>query len=143
MDDTDKELLRLLAGNARLPVATIAKRMKLARSTVQARLERLESQGVIAGYTLRLGESARARRICATVLLQLEPRATPSVMQRLKSMPEVEEAHTTSGRFDLILQLATENTETLDRSLDAIGAIPGVRGSESLIHLSTRIDRAL
>jgi DNA-binding Lrp family transcriptional regulator len=143
MDDLDKELLRFLAGNARMPVATLAKRLKVARSTVQARLDRLETQGIIAGYTLRLGETARSRRIRATVLLQLEPRATPGVLQRLKTLPEIEEAHTTSGRFDLILKLATENTETLDKTLDTIGAITGVKGSESLIHLSTRIDRGL
>lgn len=143
MDDLDRNMLTLLSGNARMPVATLAKRLGVARSTVQARLERLESRGVIAGYTLRLGEAARARRIAATALIQLEPRATPAVLKRLEKMPAVVRAHTTSGRFDLILQLSAPTTEALDTALDEIGAIPGVRGSESLIHLSTRIDRAL
>ena len=143
MDDLDTKLLGLLAANARIPVATLAKRLGVARSTVQARLDRLETQGVIAGYTLRLGAAAQARRIRATALIQVEPRATPGVLQRLTAMPQVERAHTTSGRFDLILHLAANTTDELDGTLDAIGAIPGVRGSESLIHLSTRIDRAL
>lgn len=143
MDDLDTSLLKELAGNARLPVATLAKRLGVARSTVQARLERLETQGIIAGYTLRIGEAARARTIRATVLLQVEPRATPAVLQRLKTLREVERAHTSSGRFDMILQLAASTTEDLDRALDTIGAIPGVTDSESLIHLSTKIDRAV
>ena len=143
MDDTDRDLLNLLAQNARLPVATLAKRLGLARSTVQARLDRLESTGLIAGYTLRLGDAARARRILATVLLAIEPRALPQVLTRLKSLTEVEEAHTTTGRVDLILRLAAPTTEALDAALDRIGAIPGVRSSESLIQLTTKIARGL
>lgn len=139
-DDLDRRLLAELSIDARLPVATLARRLGVARSTVQARLERLEHTGVIAGYTLRLGAAA-AGVIRATVLLQIEPRATPAVLQRLKTLTGVERAHSTSGRFDLILVIAAASTEELDRTLDAIGAIPGVTDSESLIHLSTRIDR--
>ncbi len=141
MDDVDQKLLNELSMNARLPVATLAKRMGIARSTVQARIERLEAQGVIAGYTLRLGEAARARRIHATVLLSVEPRATTAVLQRLKAIPEVLRAETSSGRFDMILLVAAGTTEALDRVLDIIGVIPGVTDSESLIQLSVRIDR--
>ncbi len=134
-------MLSLLGANARLPVAALAKKLGVARSTVQARLDRLEVSGVIAGYTLRLGEAARARRVKATALLQIEPRSTPQVLARLKTMPEVIQATTTTGRVDFILTLATGSTEELDRILDAIGMIPGVKSSESLVHLSTRIDQ--
>lgn len=143
MDDIDGGLVKLLAQNARMPVATLAKRLGVARSTVQARLERLETRGIIAGYTLRLGAAARERAIRATVLVQMEPRATPAILARLKAMPRVERAITTSGRFDLVLDIAAPTTEDIDTTLDEIGAIPGVTDSESLIHLSTRIDRAL
>jgi DNA-binding Lrp family transcriptional regulator len=143
MDETDSELLRHLAGNARMPVATLAKKLGLARSTVQARLDRLEVTGVIAGYTLRLGESARARKIRATVLMEIEPRATPQVIGRLKAMPEVEEAISTSGRVDLVVTLAAPTTDALDAALDKIGNIPGISDTESLIELSTKIDRRI
>lgn len=143
MDEIDSEMLRLLSGNARMPVAAIAKKLRLARSTVQARLERLEVTGVIAGYTLRLGEAARARKIRATVLIEIEPRATPQVISRLKAMPEVEEAISASGRIDLIVTLAAPTTDALDAALDKIGTIPGISDTESLIELSTKIDRRL
>lgn len=103
----------------------------------------MESRGVIAGYTVKLGEATRANRIRATVLIQFEPRTGPAIIQRLNSMVEVEVAHTSSGRFDLVLQVATPNTARLDEVLDVIGAIKGVLSSESLIHLSTKIDRAI
>ena len=140
IDDTDRDLIALLQDNARAPVATLARRMGLARTTVQARLDRLEAAGVIAGYALRLGAEAGAA-LRATVLLSVEPRAGAAVLARLKSLREVRRVHTTSGRFDLIVTLEADTTEALDATLDRIGEARGVRGSESLIHLATKLDR--
>ncbi|MCV2865413.1 Lrp/AsnC family transcriptional regulator [Albidovulum sediminicola] len=142
MDELDKTILSQLGADARISVATLARKLKVARSTVQARLERLESTGVIAGYTVKLGEAARQDRIRATILLNIEPRAQAAVLSRLKTIPEVERAHTTSGRVDLLLHVAAASTTILDNVLDQIGALTGVKSSESLIHLSTKIDRA-
>ncbi len=143
MDDLDRAMLGLLGADARISVATLARRLKVARSTVQARLERLETSGVIAGYTVKLGEAARQGRIRATVLLMIEPRAQAGILTRLKSLPEVERVHTTSGRVDLLLQVAAPSTAVLDTVLDQIGELTGVKSSESLIHLSTKVDRAV
>lgn len=140
IDETDRKLIALLQDNARLPVATLARRLGLARTTVQARLDRLENSGVIAGYALRLGQAARAA-LRATALLSIEPRTGPAVLARLKSLPQVRRVHTTSGRFDLIVTIEAETTEALDETLDRIGEAKGVKGSESLIHLSTKLDR--
>ncbi|MCC5989509.1 MAG: Lrp/AsnC family transcriptional regulator [Pararhodobacter sp.] len=141
MDDLDRAILAQLVVDARLPLATLARRLKVARSTVQARLERLESSGVIAGYTIRLAEAARARLIRASVLLSIEPRAQPGVLARLKPLPEVERIVTISGRWDLLVELAAPGTAALDALLDRIGAFPGIRDSESLIHLASKLER--
>jgi DNA-binding Lrp family transcriptional regulator len=143
MDELDRNILGLLGADARMSVATLSRRLKVARSTIQARLERLETSGVIAGYTLKLGEGAREGRLRASVLLTIEPRAQAAVLTRLKSIAEVERVFTTSGRFDLLMQIACPNTQVLDQVLDQVGAMTGVKGSESLIHLSTKIDRAV
>jgi DNA-binding Lrp family transcriptional regulator len=143
MDDLDNGILALLGADARISVATLARRLKVARSTIQARLERLETTGVIAGYTVKLGEAARQGRLRASVLLTIEPRAQAAILARLKSIPEVERVFSTSGRVDLLLQVATANTSVLDGVLDHIGQMAGVKSSESLIHLSTRLDRAV
>ena len=142
VDELDRGILAHLAQDARMSVALLARRLKVARSTVQARLERLETSGAIAGYTLRLGDSAREHRIRATCLLNIEPRAQAAILTRLRSLPEVERIHTTSGRVDLLLQLAATSTSQLDDVLDQIGGLSGVKSSESLIHLSTKLDRA-
>lgn len=143
LDDLDRAMLGLLSADARISVATLARRLKVARSTIQARLERLETGGVIAGYTVKLGEAARQGRIRATVLLTIEPRAQPAILTRLKAIPEIERVHTTSGRVDLLLQIAAPSTAVLDAVLDQIGEMTGVKSSESLIHLSTKMDRAV
>ena len=143
MDELDRNILGLLGADARMSVATLARRLKVARSTIQARLERLETSGIIAGYTLKLGEGAREGRLRASVLITIEPRAQAALLTRLKSIAEVERVFTTSGRFDLLLQIASPNTQVLDQVLDQIGAMTGVKSSESLIHLSTKIDRAV
>ncbi len=142
MDDLDKALLAQLSMDARLSLATLSRRLKVARSTVQSRLERLESTGIIAGYTVRMGERARAGLIRASVLLMIEPRKQAAILARLRAIPEVERVNTTSGRCDLLLVVAAPSTTALDNVLDTIGDIAGVRSSESLIHLSTKIDRA-
>ena len=143
MDDLDRNIVGMLGADARMSIATLARRLKVARSTIQARLERLETSGVIVGYTIKLGEQAREGRLRASVLLTVEPRAQANILTRLKAISEVERVFTTSGRFDLLLQIAAPSTTLLDQVLDQIGAMTGVRSSESLIHLSTRIDRAV
>ena len=143
MDEVDEALLALLKENARLPVASLAQTLSLARSTVQSRLERLERRGIVVGYTVRLSEEATKSTIHATALLQIEPRELPSILSRLRAVREVTKVHTTSGRFDLLVRLAAPTTRALDAALDSIGSAPGVKSSESLVHLSTRIDRAV
>jgi DNA-binding Lrp family transcriptional regulator len=143
MDELDRNIVGLLGADARMSVATLSRRLKVARSTIQARLERLETSGIIAGYTLKLGEAAREGRLRASVLLTIEPRSQAAVLTRLKTIAEIERVFTTSGRFDFLVQVACPNTQVLDQVLDQMGAMTGVRASESLIHLSTKIDRAV
>lgn len=143
MDELDEKLLAALAQNSSTSTSHLARRFKVARSTVQARIERLERNGIIAGYTIKLGQALTLKRIRATVLLQVEPRATPQVLGRLKGMSEVEKVITTTGRIDLIVQLAAETTQAIDDALDTLGELTGVVDTESLIHLSSKIDRAI
>lgn len=141
MDETDEQLLAALTADSSTPTAALARRLGLARSTVQARIEKLERTGVIAGYTIRRGSAATPARIRATVLLSVEPRSTAAVLGRLKPMTEVESCHTSTGRVDLILTVAAEDPARLDTVLDKIGTIPGVRTTESLIQLTGKWDR--
>jgi DNA-binding Lrp family transcriptional regulator len=143
LDETDRALLRFLKRDARIPTAELARRVGVSRTTVQARMERLERRGVIAGYTVIAGPLDDPKAIRATVLAQVEPRTTPGVVAALSRIREVETVVTTAGRFDMIVGLAAPGTPALDAALDRIGLMDGVRALESLIHLTVRVDRRL
>ncbi|MGR3436020.1 MAG: Lrp/AsnC family transcriptional regulator [Shimia sp.] len=141
LDDTDRRLIAALSRDARQPVSRLAEGLGLARTTVQTRLDRLERSGAIAGYTLRLAPEVARGGIRATALVNVAPRGTAAVLARLKALGEVETVHTTAGRFDLLVVLRAETPAALDRIIDRMGEIEHVQDIESLIHLSTRIDR--
>ncbi len=139
--DKDRELIALLGQNARMPVATLAKKLSLSRTTVQARLERLEREGVISGYGLRLSETYLSGLIRAHVLITIAPKALAAVTASLDAIPQVTTLHSVSGTFDLIAIVAAPSISQLDQLIDEIGTIDGVERTLSSIILSTRISR--
>lgn len=124
-----------------MPVATLARRLGLSRTTVQARLDRLESGGIIAGYGVRLSEEAERGLVKAHVLITLAAKSLARVTRDLDAMREVRSVHSVSGSFDLIAIVAAPSISALDTVIDAIGALDGVEKTLSSIILSTRIDR--
>lgn len=139
--DKDRQLLLLLAENARTPTAELARRLSLSRTTVQMRLERLEREGVIAGYGARLSDSYERGLVRASVMIVLQTKALGKVVQALRALPEVMSVHSVSGGFDLIAEVAAPSISELDRTIDVIGEVDGVEKTQSSIILSTRFQR--
>ena len=140
-DDTDGPLLALLRENARMSTAALARRLGVARSTVQSRLERLERTGAIRGYTVELGPALRARLVQAHAMIAVDPPQQAVVERRLRAMPAVTTLLTVSGPYDLIAMLAAESTEALDAALDELRSCPGVKSTSTSIVLSRRFER--
>src|ERR1700694_2269051 len=134
----DDQLLDLLRADARLPTAALARRLGVARSTVQGHIERLERNGVIRGYTVELGATALARQVQAHAMIQVEPQQQSMVERKLKAMRAVTTLLTVSGAYDLIAMLAAESTEALDAALDELRDCPGVKSTTTSIVLSRR-----
>ena len=137
MDDLDRQLVGLLRGNARLPAATIARTLRVARGTVQNRIARLEQEGVIAGYTVRLAAPDGDRRITALMLIAVEGNNVEKVLRSLRGDASVTTLHTTNGRWDIIAELRADTLEEFDRVLSRIRRIEGVANSETNLLLST------
>lgn len=137
MDDLDRQLIGLLRGNARLPAATIARTLRVARGTVQNRIARLEQAGVIVGYTVRLAASGEARRITALTMIAVEGNNAEKVLRSLRGDASVFALHTTNGRWDVIAELRADTLEEFDRVLSRIRRIEGVANSETNLLLST------
>ena len=137
----DELLLSLLRENARATTADIARKLGLSRTTVQNRIARLEQQGVIRGYTVRIDDELERSRIHAHILITLRPKQMPSVVKTLQAMPEVRVLYSISGGFDLIAQAVAASVGEMDVLTDAIGAIDGVERTTTSIILSTKFER--
>lgn len=142
MDEIDSKILALLMDNARLPTSSIAKHLGIARTTAIARIGSLEKRGVIAGYGVRLNQALYQPAVRAYVGIAVEPRNTAAMIKLLQTMPEVETLCAISGTLDFMLTLRCVSTSELDRLLDQIGGIEGVRQTSTSIILSMRIDRS-
>ncbi|HYC06082.1 MAG TPA: Lrp/AsnC family transcriptional regulator [Azospirillaceae bacterium] len=141
LDETDTALLRQLEMDGRLPAATLARRLKLSRTTVQARIDRLLAGGVIAGFTVRHGDVYRRALAQGLVMITVAPKRSATIEARLRAMPEVRALHAVSGPFDMIAHVAAMEIGELDRVIDAIGMLDGVERTTSSIILSTRMSR--
>jgi DNA-binding Lrp family transcriptional regulator len=137
LDDTDRQLLGLLRDDARTPVSTLARRLRIARGTVQNRLARLESDGTIVGYTVRLRLQEEAQRIRALTLVAVEGNRTDEVIRALRGDPAVASLHTTNGRWDIVAELRADSLEAFDRVLGRIRLIEGISNTETSLLLST------
>lgn len=141
MRDADTNLVDLLRANAREPTASLARKLGLARSTVQERIARLERDGTIKGYTVRLADGAEANRLRAVVMISTDPKQADRVSGELKKMPEVRSLAAVSGSYDLVAQVETDTPARIDALLDRIGRAPGVARTVSSIILSEKFAR--
>jgi len=141
LDDLDRHLLALLQADARMPTAELARRLRLARTTVVARIARLEREGVVAGYGVRLGQHLEHAAVHAFCALSVNARGAGGVIGALERMPEVEGAWAVSGEFDYMLQLRCDSPEALDALLDRIGQVEGIQRTQTSVVLSRKIDR--
>lgn len=137
MDDLDQQLIALLRQNARESVATLASRLKVSRGTITNRIARLEDQGVIVGYTVRLRPDVQPNDIRAWMSIAVEGNTTRVVIASLLGEPGVATLHDTNGRWDLLAELRAANLSDLSQVLERIRLIKGIRSTETSIHLET------
>ena len=140
-DDLDRRLLALLQADARSSAADLARKLGVARTTVLARLVRLQREGVIVGFTVRLAADAGDRGVEAYVGIITSPKSGRDVTLRLAALPELRQLCSVSGEFDYLALLRAESTTRLDALLDEIGAIDGVTRTMTSVVLARRIDR--
>ncbi|MEM1110547.1 MAG: Lrp/AsnC family transcriptional regulator [Pseudomonadota bacterium] len=137
----DRRLIAALQRDARKTVSDLARELDLSRTTAKKRLAQLEANGIIAGYHLKLGEAYRGASLQAYVNLEVDPRASRSLVGVLENMPEIEALYTVSGKVDMVAVMRVQRPDELDAALDRIGELEGVRDTDSNIVLSTRFDR--
>lgn len=138
LDETDQKILAALKRDGRKGLAALAADLGISRNTVRARMTRLIETGEIAGFTaLTRGDLAESP-VRALMMVAIEGAGTDRAVGRMLAMPAVQAVHATSGRWDVIVELATDSLTHLDETLSRIRKLEAVTQSETHLLMSTR-----
>ena len=141
MDSIDQRLISALRANGRASTAELARLVGRSRTSVQSRIERMEREGVIIGYGVRLAPERELGAVRAHVMIKVAPKESRAVTAALRAVAAVRVLHSVSGDVDLIAVAATGSVAEMDEVIDRIGALPGVERTNSSIILSTKFER--
>jgi DNA-binding Lrp family transcriptional regulator len=139
-DALDAKLVTLLADEPRIGVLECARRLGVARGTVQARLDRMQSRGIITGFGPDLDPGALGFVVSAFVTLEIAQGAgRDSVVTHLGGIPQVLQVHTVTGQGDLLCRIVARSNADLQGVIDAVVAHPDIRRTATVISLATPI----
>jgi DNA-binding Lrp family transcriptional regulator len=139
VDAVDRRILDVLSRDGRCSINEMASRVGIGRATAYSRLARLEAEGVIEGYTVRIDHRRLGLEISALILVRVEQRSWRTIAPRLRDLPGAEWLSVTAGEFDFALLVRTPDVRHLrDVILEQVMAIEGVRSSETVLVLEDR-----
>ncbi len=143
MDVTEKDemLIGLLRENGRFSVSEMARRMAASRTAVQMRLQKLERNGVIEGYSVKMSPAYLEKQVRALVMIKFPPGKRNKIEAALSKMPNLTALYSISGSFDMAGVISAPSMAVLDVLIDQIGCLEGIDETMSSIILSTKIDR--
>lgn len=142
-DATDQAILDLLQENCKQPLAAIGEKVGLSAPAVLERIHKLEEAGVIRAYTALLDARRLGLDVAAFIGVSTDrPVAVRAIEAAVGAMDEVLECHHVTGAHTLMLKVKTHNTETLEELIDRVRALEGVARTETMVVLSTHIERS-
>ncbi|GAB4080884.1 Lrp/AsnC family transcriptional regulator [Modestobacter muralis] len=143
LDATDARLILALSEDPRCTVLALAQQLGLARNTVQARLARLESAGVLDPFERRVRPEALGYRLGAYITVQVVQRGLDDVAASLAAIPEVLEVVGLSGVMDLLVQVVAVDADDLWRITEQLLAVPGVQRTDTNLALRRFVDHRM
>jgi len=139
VDALDARLLLLLTDQPRLGVLECARRLGVARGTVQARLDRLTESGVLGGFPPELNLAAMGYGLTAFAVLEIAQGGRAAVIEELSAIEQVCEVHATTGQGDLFVRMVARDHDDLQRVIDEVVSVPDVLRTSTSLALSTPI----
>lgn len=140
-DALDAQIIALFTDEPRMSVLEASRALKVARATVQARLDRMQRTGVISGWGPRIDPAALGYAVLAYCSLTIsQDTGHDAVVRALAEIPEIQEIHTVSGESDLLARVAARSNSDLQRVIDSIVATRTIVRSSSVIVLNTHFD---
>lgn len=137
LDDLDYRLIALLRSNSRTPVAVLARELEVNRSTVTSRIDRLVDNGVIEGFTIRVSSDLEQHSVQGVTLVSTEARHNHEIVHEIRGYPEIEQLHSTTGTWDLVVQLRCRTLAEFDLVLERIRALTGVNSTQTSLLFSS------
>jgi DNA-binding Lrp family transcriptional regulator len=139
LDKKDLSLIALLRSNARMPVVNLAKHLGVSRATVQNRINKLEHDGVILGYTVKLSPDSESHPVRLLMNISVEAKNEPAVIKRLRGYPEVIAIHHTTGHWDVIADIRAQTLPSLNSIMGEIRLIEGILQTETNLLLDSQL----
>jgi DNA-binding Lrp family transcriptional regulator len=139
IDALDARLLRALADTPRAGVVELARQLRVARGTVQSRLDRLSRRGVVTGFGPDVDVEAIGYRVLAFTTLEIAQGRLRDVVDHLREIPEVLEAHAITGAGDVHCRVVARTNEDLQRVINRILEVHGIARTTTVIALSEQI----
>src|SRR6476469_9135725 len=140
VDDLDARLIELLTRSPRIPVLEAARRLGVARGTVQARLDRLVARGVIRSFAPTLDPRALGYRVTAFANLEIRQGARDRLAEPLGAIPEVLEVHTITGQGDLFCRIVARDNDDLQRVIDVLVADDDIIRTSTVVALACVVE---
>ena len=140
VDVLDARLIDLLAAEPRIGVLECSRRLRVARGTVQARLDKLTARGIVTSYGPEIAPAALGYGVTAFVTLEIRQRfGHDPVAAHLSKIPEVLEAHTITGSGDLLCRIVARSNADLQRVIDQVMSFEGIVRASTNIALAEQI----
>lgn len=138
LDETDREILRILQEDARTPFSEIARRIDMSSATVHDRVGRMENAGVLEGYHAKVNAKEVGYGVSAFVGLRVEQGREEDALDRLRQIEGVREIHLTTGEWDVLMKIVAADTDALrDLMFENIANMDGFSRSQTMIILGT------
>ncbi|MCX7559952.1 Lrp/AsnC family transcriptional regulator [Sulfitobacter sp. F26204] len=138
MDDLDNQIIAALRADSRAPLSALADALGTTRTTLRARIARLQERGEIVGFTVLTRADVMHDAVRGLMMIGIEGRGTERVIRQLNGFAEVRAVHSTNGRWDVIIEIGTATLEDFDAVLTRIRRLEGIVASETNLLLKTR-----
>jgi len=143
LDAIDFQILNTLQEQGRIPLSKLGEQVGLSSPSVIERVKKLEDNGIITGYHASLDARRLGKDVTAFIGVSINhPKAIGRFEQAVSTIEDVLECHHVTGEHTLLLKIKTENTASLERLISAIRSIEGVSRTETMVVLSTHVERA-
>lgn len=139
MKELDNQIIALLKRNARILVTQMARELGVSRVTIDAHIKKMETSGVISGYTVKLGTEEFRHKVSGWILISVEANKEEYAIEQMIGMPEITRLHTTNGKWDLAAEIQVATLEHFDAVISKLRQIDGITETDTSLLLSSRI----